>query len=101
MNFADARLIEVIDVQDKLGEGVLWRDSDSTLWWVDILGRRIHCLSWPSLKLTTYPTPERPGSIAFVAGRDDALVVAFESGFALWSPNSGDLKWLSRPAPRP
>jgi L-arabinonolactonase len=97
MSLSDARLIEEIDVRDELGEGVLWRQSDSTVWWIDILGRRIHCLAWPSLKLTTYPTPERPGSIAFIEGRDDALIVAFESGFAVWSPQSGDLRWLSRP----
>lgn len=97
-NFAGARLIETIDVQDQLGEGVVWRDSDATLWWVDILGRRIHCLAWPSLALRTYPTQERPTALAFVAGRDDVLVVSFESGFALWTPESGAVAWLARPA---
>ena len=40
MPLAEARLLDVIDVQDQLGEGVVWRASDSTVWWVDILGRR-------------------------------------------------------------
>lgn len=97
MSLSDARLIEEIEVQDALGEGVLWRASDATVWWIDILGRRIHCLAWPSLKLTSYETPERPGSLAFIDGRDDALIVAFETGFALWHPGSGKVDWLWRP----
>lgn len=96
MSLSEARLIEEIDVQDDLGEGVLWRASDATVWWVDITGRRIHCMAWPSLRLTTYETPERPGSIAFIEGRDDALIVAFETGFALWHAPSGKVDWLWR-----
>jgi L-arabinonolactonase len=98
MSNVEARLIEIIDVQDELGEGVLWRASDSTVWWVDILGQSVHCLFWPSLELRTYGLPERPGSLAFVEGRDDVLVVALETGFAVWAPETGDVKWLSRPA---
>lgn len=97
MSLSQARLIEVIDVQDQLGEGVVWRASDSTLWWVDILGRRIHCLAWPSLVLKTHATSERPTALAFIAGRDDVMVVSFESGFALWSPETGAIHWLARP----
>jgi len=97
MSLSQARLIEVIDVQDQLGEGVIWRASDSTVWWVDILGRRIHCLAWPSLALKTHDTIERPTALAFIAGRDDVMVVSFESGFALWSPESGATHWLARP----
>ena len=97
MSLSQARLIEVIDVQDQLGEGVIWRASDSTAWWVDILGRRIHCLAWPSLVLKTHATTERPTALAFIAGRDDVMVVSFESGFALWSPESGATHWLARP----
>lgn len=101
MSLPEARLIEEIEVQDRLGEGVLWRASDATLWWVDILGRRIHCMAWPSLRLATYETAERPGSLAFIEGRDDALIVAFETGFALWHAASGKVDWLWRlPEPR-
>lgn len=97
MSLSHARLIEVIDVQDQLGEGVVWRASDNTVWWVDILGRRIHCLTWPGLALTSYPTPERPTALASIVGRDDVMVVSFESGFALWRPGTGAIHWLARP----
>jgi len=89
------RLIETIDVGDALGEGVLWRSSDSSVWWTDIVGRRVHRMSWPGLKLETFETPERLGSFAFVAGADEVMVAAFETGFALYRPRSGDVGWLS------
>jgi len=97
MSLSQARLIEVIDVQDQLGEGVVWRESDSTVWWVDILGHRIHCLAWPGLALTSYATPERPTALASIVGRDDVMVVSFESGFALWRPATDAIHWLARP----
>jgi sugar lactone lactonase YvrE len=97
MALSSARLIDVIEVRDQLREGVVWRESDNTVWWVDILGRRIHCLAWPGLDLKTYATPERPSALAFIAGRDDVMVVSFESGFALWRPETGAIHWLARP----
>ncbi len=95
---AEARLIETIETADILGESVVWRDSDQTVWWTDIHGRRIHRLAWPSLRLSTFPAPERACALAFVQGRDDILLVGFESGFALFAPESGKLVWLARPA---
>lgn len=97
MSLSDARLLEVIEVENTLGEGVVWRDSDSTVWWVDVEGRRVHCLVWPSLALKIFDMPERATALAFVQGRDDVLLVSFESGFALWSPQSGAVAWLARP----
>jgi len=93
-----ARLIETIEVAHTHGEGVLWRESDQTVWWTDIHGRRIHRLAWPSLKLATFATPQRACALAFVEGRDDILLVAFESGFGLFAPESGAIAWLARPA---
>jgi sugar lactone lactonase YvrE len=92
-----ARLLECIEVADTLGEGVLWRPEDQTVWWTDIHGRRLHRLAWPSLDLATFPTPERVGSFAFVEGRDDVVLAAFETGFALFAPEDGRVAWLDRP----
>lgn len=49
MSLSSAHLIDGIDVQNALGEGVLGRHSDSTVWRVEALGRQIHCLDWPSV----------------------------------------------------
>ena len=92
-----ATLIETIDVKNTLGEGVLWRAADQTLWWTDIQERTLYALDWRSKKIKTYATPERVGSFGFVETRDDILIVAFESGFALYQPESAALHWLARP----
>ena len=94
---ADARLIEAIDVGDQLGECVLWRASDQTLWWTDILGFRMHRLDWATNRLMTFPTPERLASFGFVQGDNDRVIGAFETGFAFFYPTSGELRWLVRP----
>lgn len=85
-------------MHDRLGECALWRATDETLWWTDILGLRLHRLHWASQRLNTFPTPERLGSFGFVEGDDDRIVAAFESGFAFFYPTSGELRWLARPA---
>ena len=94
----DARLVEAVDVRDRLGEGVLWRESDQTLWWTDIAGSRVHRLDWRTMQLETFPVPERLASFGFVEGDSDCLVGAFETGFALFFPACGELRWLDRPA---
>ena len=94
---ADARLIEAIDVGDQLGECVLWRASDQTLWWTDILGFRMHRLDWATNRLMTFPTPERLASFGFVQGDNDRVIGAFETGFAFFYPTSGELRWVVRP----
>jgi L-arabinonolactonase len=92
-----ARLIETIDVADELGECVLWRESDSSVWWTDIEQRRIHRLAWPSLRLETTRTPERLCSFAFLYGTDATLLAAFDRGWARFTPSSGEVAWLDQP----
>jgi sugar lactone lactonase YvrE len=92
------RLLAVIDSGDELGEGVLWRASDQSAWWTDILGHRLHCLTWPSCERVTWTLPERLASFAFIEGNDDWLLAAFAPGFALFNPATGEHRWLDRPA---
>ena len=97
IDFPNARLVEAFEVGDRLGEGVLWRASDQTLWWTDILGSRVHRLDWNTKQLKTFPTPERLASFGFIEGHADCIVGAFETGFAFFYPTSGELRWLVRP----
>ncbi|MFC7293072.1 SMP-30/gluconolactonase/LRE family protein [Hirschia litorea] len=91
-----ARLIETIDVSNTLGEGVLFRPSDSTVWWSDIQQSKLYCMQWPSLKIEIFEAPQRICSFSFIEGRDDILLVAFETGMALYAPETGQLNWLSQ-----
>ena len=94
--FPNARFVEAVDVGDRLGEGVLWRATDQTLWWTDILGFRLHRFDWKTKQLKTFPTPERLASFGFMEGDSDCIVGAFETGFAFYYPTSGELHWLAR-----
>ncbi|SNS68111.1 MULTISPECIES: SMP-30/gluconolactonase/LRE family protein [unclassified Azospirillum] len=86
--------IDIVATRDALGEGVLWDDRKGVVWWTDIVGRRMH--RWtPGGALETFPTPQRLGSFGLVEGMD-ALVCAFEQGFALFDPPSGRLHWIDQ-----
>lgn len=93
-----ANLIETIPVSDQLGECVLWRDSDQTVWWTDVQACRLHRLAWPSLTLTTFETPQRLCSFGFLEGTDTSILAAFESGIAVYEPEENRTAWLHRPA---
>lgn len=93
---------KVIETHDELGEGISWRASDQTLWWTDILGKRLNCLDWLADELRAFDVPERLTCFGFVNGDDERLVCGFESGFAFFLPESGDIEWIARPlADRP
>ncbi len=92
-----ARHIETITVGNQLGECVLWRDSDQSVWWTDVQSCRLYTLSWPSLALTIYETPERLCSFSFLAGTDRDILAAFASGMAIYTPEENHICWLDRP----
>ena len=93
-----ARLIDRVEVGDRLGEGVLWDHRSQTVWWTDINGRRVHRLAWPSMTLRTAATPERLAAFSLIEGDEQRILAAFETGLAIFNPNTGELPlWLDRP----
>lgn len=90
-------LLDCVEAGNTLGEGVVWRASDQTVWWTDIQACRLFRLSWPARELKTFSLPERLGSFGLVDGDDSWLVCAFETGFALFQPETAEVRWLSRP----
>jgi L-arabinonolactonase len=95
---ATAEIVATIPVANTLGEGALWNDETQTVWWVDIQESKLHALTWPGRELTVYNTPERLCSFGFLEGTNDWIVAAFESGFALFNPSSGEVDWIAKPA---
>jgi len=89
------QLVDVLSVQNILGEGVLWNVRTARLWWTDIQGRRLFRYDPVTRTLDRIETPERVGSFAFVA-EEDRLIVAFESGLALFDPLNRSTEWLYR-----
>jgi L-arabinonolactonase len=97
MNTAhSADLVDIILVGNTLGEGVSWDPIDQRVWWTDVQERRLFRHDPLQRTLRTFDLPERLGSFGFVAGSDE-IVAAFQSGFAIYHPESGRVDWLVRP----
>ena len=96
-----AKLLDIFETKDTLGEGPLWNPRDRRLWWTDIQERRLRRLDPATRVVDDLPMPERVGSFAFTDGRPETLLVGFETGLALYQLGSGAVSWLARPeAPR-
>jgi L-arabinonolactonase len=96
VNTVQANLVDVIEVGNRLGEGVLWDPVGQRAWWTDIQERRLYRYEPVQRRLEKFELPERLGSFGFVAD-SDRIIGAFESGFAFYHPQSGQLDWVARP----
>ena len=84
--------LDAIQVENALGEGVLWNHKEQSVWWTDIQHCKLYRLTWPARELTVFDTPERVCAFAFT-DREDCIVAAFESGFALYDYRRGEILW--------
>jgi sugar lactone lactonase YvrE len=68
-----------------LGEGVLWSVRDQLLYWVDILGRRLHRFDPADGSAAHWAFAEE---VSALAQRDAApgLIMTLRRGFALFDP---------------
>jgi len=80
-------LLHVLEVQNQLGECILWDTRVGEALWIDIVGARFWCWTVGGEPIS-YSLTERPGSFALteIPGR---YLGAFESGFAWFEPLSG------------
>lgn len=100
----DFTLVHSIPLKNKLGEGIVWHGATQSVWWTDIHGRFLYQLFWPSLQLNTFPLPERISCFALLNPTDPmrsdySMLVAFESGVALYQPQTQQVFWLVKPEP--
>lgn len=81
-------------VRAELGEGVLWSPGEQAVWFVDIVGCRLHRIRPETDERTSWPTPRRPGFVARLA--DDALLVGLADGLYRFEPGDGHFALLTR-----
>ena len=88
----------VWDARAELGEGTCWSVREAALWWVDILGHRLHRYAPATGERRSWDFDE---TISAVAEREHApgLFVTLAHGFALFDPASGALRRLQEPEP--
>jgi sugar lactone lactonase YvrE len=88
--------VDIVQAGNTLGEGVLWDSAGGRAWWTDIQEKRLLRYAPATGAIETFDLPERLGSFGFVEGSTQILA-AFESGFALYQPETGALDWIARP----
>lgn len=87
---------DIVPVGNTLGEGVVWDCDSSRAWWTDIQEKRLLRYAPATGAIETFNLPERLGSFGLVK-ESAQIVAAFESGFALYAPETGALDWIARP----
>jgi len=84
-----------------LGEGTCWSPREQALWWVDILGRRLHRYRPADGATSSWEFEEE---ISAVAERSDAagLVMTLRRGLAIFDPAAADSpRYLCMPGEEP
>lgn len=71
-----------LDARDIVGESLIWDDRQSCLWWVDIIGKRIHRFDPATSGHQTWSTPDFVTSIGL--RQDDRFVVGLTKAIVLW-----------------
>lgn len=88
-------LLETVTVGNRLGEGVVWDAESESVWWTDILAKKLYAYRLKDKRLTIWDTPEMLACFALIEGRSD-LLAGFESGFAYFQPDSGRVEWICK-----
>jgi sugar lactone lactonase YvrE len=79
-----------------LGEGPVW-DEAGYVWWVDIKAPALHRYRPEGGETRTWPLPEPVGAAAL--RRSGGLILALQTGFAFFDPDTGALQRLFDPEP--
>ncbi len=76
----------VLHVENQLGEGPIWSQTEQALYWVDILERKIHRFYPATGKSDVFSVPLPVTLLAFRAA--GGFVIATAQRLAFWSPQS-------------
>lgn len=85
----------VFTAQDILGEGPLWDTVKHCLYWVDIERKGFHCLDTHTEKHEFFHVGVKIGCLGL--RRAGGLIMATQSGFAIWQENNSSLEFLGDP----
>lgn len=89
----------VLPARALLGEGVLWSVREQALYWVDILGRRLHRFEPATRGTAQWSFAEEISALAERA-EEPGLIVTLRRGFALFDPAAGgEPRYLHQPEP--
>lgn len=96
---AVSKITVLLNIPMQLGECPIWSVAESSLYWIDILGKTLHRLHPASGAHSFWSVPSEPGCIAFT--EPGLILVAMRSGIALLDTNSGNLETYAEPPYNP
>ena len=85
----------VVDAHAVIGEGALWNSAEQVLYWVDIMGNKLH-IHDPSGDADRVTDIGQPVGTVVVRA-SGGLMLALKDGFAAFDPASGELDLLHDP----
>jgi L-arabinonolactonase len=83
------------DIKNQLGEGPLWDVAEQALYWLDIVGKMLHCWTPASDEYRAWPLPASPGSLAL--REEGGAVIALENGFHFFDFATAALTLIADP----
>ena len=91
----DAQVESVTDTSAILGEGPIWDAESGALWWVDILGERLHRFDPALDQDEVFDVGEMIGTV--VPRSSGGVALALDSGFAFFDVEAGTLERIADP----
>jgi xylono-1,5-lactonase len=87
----------VLPAEALLGEGALWSVREQALYWVDILGRKLHRFDPATARTSSWRFAEEVSALAERAG-EPGFIITLRRGFALFDPAAGgEPRYLHQP----
>ena len=77
----------------ELGEGALWAADERAVWFVDVLGQRLHRYQIETERHDSWPTPTRPGFVARSAW--NGIIVGLAKGLYRFAPDTPRFELLA------
>jgi len=90
----ESPLICVWPAAAQLGEGPVWSPQRQALFWVDILGRKLHCYTPRGSGVRTWSFDEEVSAVAECKD-SSLLLLSLRHSFALFDPHSGKLEKIA------
>lgn len=73
-----------LDAKDIVGESIIWSPGEKALYWIDIVGKRIHRLEPESRRHDLWTAPDFPTSIGL--RQDGGFIIGLRREVCLWTP---------------
>jgi sugar lactone lactonase YvrE len=86
------------DIRCQLGEGPMWSARDNAIYWVDIIGQKLHRLALADGAVRSWPMPEKIGWVVERRHRP-GFIAGFQSGFAELTLEPFAIRQLADPEP--